>query len=65
MSDIYWHKSSINLQYGGVNHLVGVSGWNLSDSIISFTCVVMPRNELRLPTEDGEDNIIFALLVQY
>ena len=51
-------------QYGGVNHLVGVSGWNSSDGILGFTCVVMPRNELRLSTEDGEDNIIFALLLQ-
>ena len=44
---------------------MGVLGWNLSDSILGFTCVVMPRNELRLSTEDGEDDINFALLVQY
>ena len=46
---------------------MGVSGWDLSDSILGFMCVVMPRNELRLSTEDsdGEGNINFALLVQY
>ena len=65
MSDINLHLSSKNLQYGGANHLVGVSGWDVNDSILGFRCVVMPRNELRLSTEDGENDINFPLLILY
>ena len=42
---------------------MGVSGWNANDSILGFTCVVMPRNELKLSTEDGENSINFPLLI--
>ena len=64
MSDNNLHQSSINLRYQGVNNLVGVSGWNTNNDIVGFTCLVMPMNELRLSTEDGE-NIILPLAILY
>ena len=38
---------------------MGVSSWNANGGFLVFTCLVMPRNELKLSTdsEDGESDI--------
>ncbi|KDR73808.1 hypothetical protein GALMADRAFT_142237, partial [Galerina marginata CBS 339.88] len=33
--------------------ILGVSGWNSSDGVLAFMCVVMPRNELGMATENA------------